>query len=165
MSIPEPENYSFTDEQQRYLNYILRYTRLRGIPPSFADMESYFRVSAPTVNQMIKTLQKKQWLIKSPGVARSLFVNVPATLLLHTPEAPNIPYTQKQGEYLAFIQQYSDIRGFPPSYAEMEHYFRVTAPSVNQMLKNLEKKGLIEKQKGKPRSIKVTLPASQLPVI
>ncbi|WED21315.1 hypothetical protein L3Q72_15140 [Vibrio sp. JC009] len=114
---------------------------------------------------MIKNLEKKKWIIKSPGVARSLFVNVPAELLLSLPEPPDIPYTEKQGQYLAFIHQYTKIRGFPPAYAEMEHYFKVTAPTVNQMIKNLEKKGLIEKQPRKPRSIRVTLPDSQIPVI
>jgi len=165
VSIPEPENYAFTEKERNYLRYILEYTRLRGIPPSFAEMQAFFKVTAPTVNQMIKTPEKKKWIIKSPGLARSVFVNVPAELLLSAPEPPDIPYTEKQGQYLAFIHQYTKMRGFPPAYAEMEHYFKVTAPTVNQMIKTLEKKGLIEKQPRKPRSIRVTLPAAQIPVI
>ena len=145
--------------------YILEYTRLRGIPPTYADIQGYFRVTAPTVNQMLKTLEKKKWIIKPPGVARGIFVNVPAERLLSPPEQPDIPYTEKQGQYLAFIHQYTKMRGFPPAYAEMEHYFKVTAPTVNQMIKSLERKGLIEKQPHKPRSIRVTLPDKQIPVI
>ncbi len=165
MSIPAPENYSFTEKERAYLTYILEYTRLRGIPPSFADMQAYFKVTAPTVNQMMKTLEKKKWIIRQPGVARSIFVNVPTGLLLPLPEAPEIPYTDKQGQYLAFIHQYTKMRGFPPTYAEMEHYFKVTAPTVNQMIKTLEKKGLIEKQPRQQRSIRVTLPAAQIPIV
>lgn len=57
------------------------------------------------------------------------------------------------------------MRGFPPAFAEMEHYFGVTPPTVNQMIKNLEKKGLIEKEPRKARSIKVTIPAAQIPTV
>lgn len=165
MSIPEPEKYSFTEKERQYLTYILEYTRLRGIPPSFADMQEHFEVTAPTVNQMVKSLESKDFITKSPGSARSIFVNVPAKVLIKPPEAPDIPYTKKQGEYLAFIHQYTKMRGFPPAYAEMEHYFGVTPPTVNQMIKNLEKKGLIKKEPRKARSIRVTLPAEQIPPV
>ena len=147
------------------MTYILEYTRLRGMPPAFADMQDYFKVSPPTVNQMIKTLEKKGFIIKSPGAARSIFVTVAPELLISKPEPPNIAFTKKQGQYLAFIHQYTKMRGFAPAYAEMEHYFGVTPPTVNQMVKTLEKKGLIEKQPRKARSIKVLLPAEQIPTV
>lgn len=165
MSIPEPQNFSFTDKERQYLTYILEYTRLRGMPPAFADMQEYFEVTAPTVNQMIKTLDKKGFITKSPGSARSIFVNVPAKLLISEPVSPDIPFTKKQGEYLTFIHQYTKMRGFPPAFAEMEHYFGVTPPTVNQMIKNLEKKGLIEKEPRKARSIRVTPPVEQIPAV
>lgn len=165
MSIPKQQNFSFTDKERQYLTYILEYTRLRGMPPAFADMQEYFEVTAPTVNQMIKSLDKKGFITRSPGSARSVFVNVPSDVLIAAPEPADIPYTKKQGEYLAFIYQYTKMRGFPPAFAEMEHYFGVTPPTVNQMIKNLEKKGLIEKEPRKARSIKVTLPAEQIPAV
>ena len=165
MSIPKQQNFSFTDKERQYLTYILEYTRLRGMPPAFADMQEYFEVTAPTVNQMIKSLDKKGFITRSPGSARSVFVNVPSDVLIAAPEPADIPYTKKQGEYLAFIYQYTKMRGFPPAFAEMEHYFGVTPPTVNQMIKNLEKKGLIEKEPRKARSIKITLPAEQIPAV
>lgn len=165
MSIPKQQNFSFTDKERQYLTYILEYTRLRGMPPAFTDMQEYFEVTAPTVNQMIKSLDKKGFITRSPGSARSVFVNVPSDVLIAAPEPADIPYTKKQGEYLAFIYQYTKMRGFPPAFAEMEHYFGVTPPTVNQMIKNLEKKGLIEKEPRKARSIKVTLPAEQIPAV
>jgi repressor LexA len=35
------------------------------------------------------------------------------------------PYTDKQGQYLAFIYYYGKIHGRPPSESEMQQYFRV----------------------------------------
>ena len=35
-------------------------------------------------------------------------------------------YTDKQGQYLAFIYYYSKIHGCSPSEAEMQQYFRVS---------------------------------------
>jgi len=34
-------------------------------------------------------------------------------------------YTDKQGQYLAFIHYYSKIHGTSPSEAELQQYFRV----------------------------------------
>ena len=42
------------------------------------------------------------------------------------------PYTDKQGQYLAFIYYYGKIHGSPPSEAEMQHYFQVSPPSVHK---------------------------------
>ena len=54
-------------------------------------------------------------------------------------------FTRKQGQYLAFIYNYTKIAGRPPAEADMQRHFRVTPPSVHQMVLNLEKAGLIER--------------------
>ena len=72
-------------------------------------------------------------------------------------------YTVKQGQYLAFIYYYSKIHGVPPSEAEMQRYFRVTPPSVHQMVLNLESKGLISRVSGTGRSIKLLIDRADLP--
>jgi repressor LexA len=51
---------------------------------------------------------------------------------------PGSRYTQRQGQYLAFIYYYTKIHGVPPAEAEMHRYFSVTPPTVHQML-GLEK--------------------------
>lgn len=165
MSIPEPQKNLFTDKEREYLTYIVEYTKLRGLPPAYADMQEHFEVSPSTVNQMIKALEIKGFIVKSPGAARSIFVTVPHDILLPDPQPSDIPFTKKQGQYLAFIYQYTKMRGFPPAFAEMEHYFDVTPPTVNQMIKTLERKGLIEKEPRKARTIRVILPAEQIPII
>jgi len=72
-------------------------------------------------------------------------------------------FTEKQGQYLAYIYYYTKINGQPPAEADMQRYFNVTAPSVHRMIVDLEKKGLISKEKGKARSIIIRLNIEHLP--
>ena len=72
-------------------------------------------------------------------------------------------YTPKQGQYLLFIYYYTKIHGRPPSESEMQHYFGVAAPTVHQMMRTLEVKGLIGRTPGKARSIRLMLPRGELP--
>jgi len=72
-------------------------------------------------------------------------------------------FTPKQGQYLAFIYYYSKINGRSPSEADMERYFKVTAPSVHQMVVTLEKLGFISRTPGQGRSIELRLSREQLP--
>ena len=73
------------------------------------------------------------------------------------------PYTVKQGQYLAFIYYYSKIHGRPPAEAEMVQYFRVSPPSVHQMILVLETHGLIERTPGHARSIRLLISREELP--
>jgi DNA-binding MarR family transcriptional regulator len=65
-------------------------------------------------------------------------------------------YTEKQGQYLAFIYYYAKIHGRSPAEADMQTYFGVTPPTVHQMVLSLEKNGLIARTAGQARSIIVT---------
>ena len=46
-------------------------------------------------------------------------------------------FTEKQGQYLAFIYAYTEIHGAPPAEADIQRFFRVTPPTVHQMVKTL----------------------------
>ena len=46
----------FTDTQGQYLAFIDAYTRVHGRPPAETDMQRHFRVSPPSVHQMVLTL-------------------------------------------------------------------------------------------------------------
>ena len=72
-------------------------------------------------------------------------------------------FTPRQGQYLAFIHAYTMVNGRPPAEADMMRFFRVTPPSVHQMVLSLERAGLISRQAGVPRSIVVLLERSALP--
>ncbi len=72
-------------------------------------------------------------------------------------------FTPKQGQYLAFIHTYTLVNGRPPAEADMIRFFRVTPPSVHQMVLGLEKAGLISRKPGVARSITVLLDRADLP--
>ena len=76
-----------------------------------------------------------------------------------------VSYTYKQGQYLALIHYYTKINGIPPVRTDFQHYFGVTAPTVNSMLKRLEKLGLISRIPRQPRSIKVLADQTDLPFL
>ena len=72
-------------------------------------------------------------------------------------------YTPRQGQYLAFIYHYTKVNGRPPAQADMQQYFRVSPPTVHQLILNLEKRGLLARVPGEPRSLRVLLLPEQLP--
>jgi hypothetical protein len=72
-------------------------------------------------------------------------------------------FTAKQGQYLAFIYNYAKIHGQAPSEADLERYFRVSPPSVHEMIKTLERNGLIERTPGMARSIRLLVAPEHLP--
>ncbi len=72
-------------------------------------------------------------------------------------------FTPTQGRYLAFIQTYRNLHGFSPAESEIAAALCVSPPSVNQMVKMLERKGLIQRQPGQPRSIQVLVAADEVP--
>ncbi len=76
---------------------------------------------------------------------------------------PAKPFTNKQGQYLAFIHYYSKVNGRPPAEADMQRYFRVSPPSVHQMVIALETNGLIERTPGQGRSIRLLVAREDLP--
>jgi len=72
-------------------------------------------------------------------------------------------FTDKQGQYLAFIYYYNKIHGCSPSEAEMQLYFGVSPPAVHQMVLTLEARGLISRTPGQARSIHLLIPRDELP--
>ncbi|WP_308411128.1 LexA family protein [Vibrio parahaemolyticus] len=73
-------------------------------------------------------------------------------------------YTKKQGQYLAYIYNYTKVNGRAPAHADLQDYFEVSPPSVHQMLLKLEERGLITKEAGVSRSIKVVIDVKELPL-
>ena len=74
-------------------------------------------------------------------------------------------FTDKQGQYLAFIYAYTRIHGRPPAEADLQHHFRVSPPSVHQMVLTLERAGLIRRRPGVARTIEVLIAPELLPVL
>ena len=73
------------------------------------------------------------------------------------------PYTEKQGQYLAFIYYYTKVNGRAPSEADIQRYFRVKRSSVHQMVVTLEANGFIARIAGQARSIRLLVRRQELP--
>lgn len=72
-------------------------------------------------------------------------------------------FTDRQGQYLAFIHLYTKLNRRPPAETDFQRYFRVTPPTVHSMIVTLETHGLIRRQPGVPRTVQVLVDPAQLP--
>ena len=77
----EQRSWLFTKTQGRYLAFILRYQQRFLVSPAEADIAQHFLVSAPSVHDMIKMLERKRLIARTPGQARSIRLLVPPELL------------------------------------------------------------------------------------
>ena len=80
---------------------------------------------------------------------------------------PSIPpsFTAKQGQFLAFIYNYTKIHRQAPSELDLQRYFLVSPPSIHEMIKTLERNGLIERTPGQGRSIRLLVKPEHLPLL
>ncbi len=72
-------------------------------------------------------------------------------------------FTPTQGRYLAYIHAYTSLHGYPPAESDIAAAMCVSPPAVNQMIKMLEKKGLILRQPGQPRAVQLLVPDDEIP--
>jgi repressor LexA len=63
---------AYTRTQGQYLAFIYYYTKIHGVPPAEADLQRYFKTSPPAIHQMIVTLEKRGFIVRVPGQARSI---------------------------------------------------------------------------------------------
>lgn len=71
--------------------------------------------------------------------------------------------TSKQGQYLAFIYYYTKIMGQPPAETDMQRYFRVSPPSVHNMILTLDGRGFITREHHRSRSIRLLIARERIP--
>lgn len=76
---------------------------------------------------------------------------------------PTQRFTDKQGQYLAFIHTYVLLNRRPPSEADIQAFFSATPPTVHSMIVQLEQRGLIRRQPRKARSIELTVATDEIP--
>ena len=80
-------------------------------------------------------------------------VNHEAIQVCNAKEAP----TKRQLEYLLFIAKSLGRYGRSPAESDIERHFLVSAPSVNQMMQMLERRGFISREPGVPRSARICI--------
>src|SRR5437588_8603103 len=74
-------------------------------------------------------------------------------------------FTEKQDQYLAFIYAHSRMFRRPPAEADMQRHFRVSPPSLHQMVLTIERAGFIRRQPGVARSIELLVAPQTLPIL
>jgi len=103
-----------------------------------------------------------------------MFINVSITMLetvdqeprtVSIPPDPTAQFTERQGQYLAFIHAYTKVNGRPPAQADLQRFFAVTAPSVHHMILALERRGLLRRTPGRARCLEVLVQPEHLPVL
>ncbi|EDY16579.1 transcriptional repressor, LexA family [Chthoniobacter flavus Ellin428] len=75
----------------------------------------------------------------------------------------NLTFTERQGQFLAYIHQYSLVNGCTPAEADMQRFFQITPPSVHSMVLTLERRGFIRRVAGQARSITLAIAPESLP--
>jgi LexA DNA binding domain len=119
---------------------------------------------------MQKSKRKRQWLLETcndPAEEHVVVFNGGKMIDILCPDdggrQKKPKFTKKQAQYLAFINQYTNVHGVAPAEHEMQRHFDVSPASVHQMVINLEQKGLIERTPRIARSIRVLVPTRDLP--
>jgi hypothetical protein len=78
---------------------------------------------------------------------------------------PKVPFTPRQGQFLAFIHLYRKLHRRGPAESDLTTFFGITAPATHGMVVKLEQLGLVTREPGVARSIRVAIPVEQLPVL
>ena len=66
-----------TSRQNEYLEFITKYIDRFGRSPAESDIQRHFLVSAPSVNHMVQGLERRGFIVRQPGVPRSIRVAAP----------------------------------------------------------------------------------------
>jgi DNA-binding MarR family transcriptional regulator len=72
-------------------------------------------------------------------------------------------FTPRQGQFLAFIHLYRRLHRQGPAETDMVKFFRVTPPTAHGMVVKLEELGLVARESGVGRSIRVAIPEEEIP--
>ena len=77
----EPMKLEFTARQGQFLAYIHHYSLMNGFAPAEADMQRFFQITPPSVHSMVLTLERRGFIRRVPGQARSITLLVPPEVL------------------------------------------------------------------------------------
>ncbi len=62
----------FTKKRGQYLAFIYNYTKMHRQAPAESDLQRYFQTTPPTIHDMIKMLELRGYIKRTPGQARSI---------------------------------------------------------------------------------------------
>ena len=73
--------------------------------------------------------------------------------------------TQARRSIISGRYTHTKVNRRPPSQADIQQFLAVVAPSVHQMLLSLERRGLLRRTPGQPRSLEVLVAPEDIPVL
>ncbi|HEX4608305.1 MAG TPA: helix-turn-helix domain-containing protein [Urbifossiella sp.] len=76
---------------------------------------------------------------------------------------PKAAFTDRQGQFLAVLHLYRRLHRRSPAEGDLCRFFDVTPPTVHNTIIKLEELGLITREPGVARSVRVTVPVDQIP--
>ncbi len=72
-------------------------------------------------------------------------------------------FTPRLGRYLSFIEAYTAVHRYAPAEWEIAAALCVSPPSVHQMVLRFERLGLISRQPGVGRSLRLLVDPEEIP--
>ena len=135
-------------------------------PSSSADAEELRENLYAAAKKPVRTVIEGQVFILKVRIWDSFGEDAFDVAIEPAPEPdPSAPrsFTPKQGQYLAFIHHCSKLHRQAPAESDLQMYFQVSPPSVHEMIKTLERNGLIRRIPRRARSIQVLVPPEYLP--
>ena len=66
-----------SSKQSRFLAYIHQYGVVNGCAPAEADMQGFFQITPPSVHSMVLTLERRGFIRRVAGQARSITLVIP----------------------------------------------------------------------------------------
>jgi hypothetical protein len=74
-----------------------------------------------------------------------------------------VTFTEKQGQYLAFINKFIKSNGYSPEVTDFAKHFCVGSTSIYRIIAKLQEKGFIKRIPQKSRSIELLISEDELP--
>lgn len=104
--------------------------------------------------------------IRAPAKTRALTAKKSASVRRRpgsTSRRKKVEITPRQGQFLAFIHLYRKLHRQGPAELDLVRYFQVMPPSVHGMIVKLEQLGLVTREHGVARSVRVAVPEEEIP--
>lgn len=118
---------------------------------------SNLRIKAPSGGLTIATDDDDVIAAQSAKLEKRNQARARAKIVTKKIEVPNIilPPTERETDYLDFIKEHTNRYGKPPAPYDMERRFQIPAHQVEAALLEMERKGLIARKFGQPKSIRI----------
>lgn len=78
-------------------------------------------------------------------------------------EAAPGDYSPRQGQFIAFIHNFTKVSGQAPTDRDVERYFKISSSGAREMIERLEWGKFVASSDDKPRRLRVLIPAEQVP--